>query len=182
MAAGTLQRWLGLASGRDMALRAKQLCMRTLQRETRHHIVIEAGLLPAGAAVAAGAVHSVGAFMGVIDGVTAKAGGRRLGDLGRLFVTCRTGGLVMCPLQRETRHPVMIEAGLLPVPGRMAAGAIGAVLTLVDVILAVAGETIPRGFADAIVWPVAARASGRGVLANQREVCVAIVIEGRCPP
>jgi len=182
MTADTLQRGLGLPRRWHMALRAEQLAMRALQGETRHAVMVETGLLPVAAIVAAGAIHAVRALMAVIGSMTAKAGDGRLDELGRLLVARGTGSLVMRPVEREARHLVMIETRLLPVSGCMAAGAIGAILALVGIVLAVAGDTILGRFADCIIRPVASRACGRAMLADQRESGVAIMVEGRGPP
>ena len=123
-----------------MAALAADAGMLAGQGEARHCAVVEADLLPPAFHMAARAILAVRALVYIIRRMAAKACGRWLCALRRLLVAGGASGKTVSALQRETRHAIMIETGLLPRRGIMAGSAIGPAAALVRVIARMTGD------------------------------------------
>ncbi len=153
--------------------------MSALQREIGHLVMIELGILPILVVVAFFAVGAVAAFMAVVFCVAAYARHWRFLDTSVGSMAACTGCGGMCAEQRKTCFLGMIEFYILPVTRCVTIGAGGSALTFVRIVLGVAGDAGFLRFAYRIVGAVAASAGRSGMLAQQRERRVAIMIE-RC--
>jgi hypothetical protein len=138
------------------------------QWEAGHGGMIEADGFPGRFIVAACAIWTVSALVGVFGGMASVAGYRRLFHFGRLLVAASTDCFAMRTLKRETRHPVMIEIDHPPRPRGVAVRTIFAVLTLVCVIIYMTRNTGARRMEIGIALAMTARAAGRGMLAHKR--------------
>jgi len=162
-----------------VASTAGKRCVLADQREPRQGVIEHDLALPGDDVVAASAIIPEFALMRIICGMTADTGYGQVNDVRGLFVTRRAFERVMRARQREARHRIMIEAVFLPVTAVVAIGAARAVAPFVDVILGVTGKAAARWFSDTVGHAMARRAGRAGMLTEQGESGVAIMVE-RC--
>ncbi len=153
--------------------------MGALQGEVGHLVMIELGILPILVVVAFSAIGAVASFVAVVFLVAANARHRRLLDAAVGTVAAGTGCGSVRAQQGKPRFLGVIEFHILPIARCVAIGASSSALTFVRVVLGVAGDAGFLRFADGVVGAVAACTGRTGMLAQQRERCVAIMIE-RC--
>lgn len=153
--------------------------MGALQGEVGHLVMIELGILPILVIVAFFAIGTVASLVTVVFLVAADARHRRLFDASvGTMAACTRRGSVRAK-QGKARFLGVIEFHILPIARCVAIGAGGSALTFVRVVLGVAGDAGFLRFANRVVGAVAACARRSSMLAQQRERCVAIVVERR---
>lgn len=153
--------------------------MGALQGEVGHLVMIELGILPILVVVAFSAIGAVAPLVAIVFLVAAYARHRRFLDAAVGTVAAGTGCGGVRAQQGESRFLGVIELHILPIARCVAIGAGGSALTFVRVVLGVAGDTGFLRFADGVVGAVAACTGRSGMLAQQRERRIAIMIE-RC--
>jgi len=162
--------------GPGVAGKALQALVGTVENEFGALVVIKIPTLPVGRVVAGLAARSEFAFVHVILVVapdTVRSGVLELGCLVALLAF----DLDVFAKERETRQAV-VELADFPAFLVVAAVTLLAFLAFVLVVLLVAGKTDGRQFLFIQVAGMAAVALGPGVLATQRVLGFAIVIEG----
>lgn len=90
--------------------------------------------------MARGTVRSELSLVDIVIRVTAEAGDGQFDDAGWLLVAGSTGQGLVCAAQGKTGHHIVVEAALLPVAAIVAARAIRAIASLVNVIRDMAGD------------------------------------------
>ena len=128
--------------------------------------------------VAAFAARSFLTFVSVVFAVARNASALNFGSDSSGSVTTLAAGAGMGTAQRKMRVAVVVEAGLFPARGVVAALAFGAVAAFVRVVFLMAAYASHRQLAGRPAACVAGIACKRGMPPGQREACLAAVIEG----
>lgn len=168
---------LGRKSLVSMAFLARYRRVLACQREARQFMIKEHLALPAIDIVTTAAIGPKPRFMGVIVGMASHAGTGRQLHMRRFFVTCLAQHRLVCALQREAGHRVMIELGNLPVFAVVAFGALGAVAAFMRIVLFVTANAGHRRILDRVIRAVATSASGGHMRADKLESRILIMIE-----
>ena len=167
---------------RRMTIGTFNVAVLAQQRKGRQVMLKERRVFPIGLCVTVTALFAKLAVMWVIIKVTRHTvvAGRQLEN--RLDMAVVTGNRFVCAVKQELSRTVVIKGGLGPGFGRMAQAAIGAAMPGVAVIFQV---TADAGHIHDIIKRVFAVAVGTGqtcVLAFERKVGVAGVVEACVSP
>ena len=150
-----LGRQMNLTRRLDMATLAFDARVATLQRETGHLVVVKMRQLPARLVVARLAFGSIATFVAIVLRMTAVAFHGRLCHPRWLDMARCAACFTMGPAERKVSLPLVIKHDLLPHLAGMALNAFRAVLSFVNVILAMAIDTGRRRVAIDLVHTMA---------------------------
>jgi hypothetical protein len=147
------------------------------ERETGELMVKEHLALPAINIVAIAAIGPQPLIMGIIAGVTAYTLGWRQFHMRRFLVTCLAQDWLVCPLQWEASHRVVVEFGYFPVFAIMAFSAVRPIAAFVGIVFLVATDAGHRWLFESIVGAVTPGTCCGRMRADQFESRILIVIE-----
>ncbi len=147
------------------------------QGEPRQPMVEAQRLAPPCFVMATRAIGTETPAMRVVGAMATDAGGGRLDRMQRSDVARGADDATMRAFQGQSGHPVVIEMDGLPLGGGMAGCAIGAKLTVMHILVRMAGDAGRRWMPLGHVLAVTAHTAGRCVGTDQGEARVAIMVE-----
>ena len=165
MARGAFARRFKAVHGFDVAGGAAHTLVRPDQGETRRLVVIENRPFPARRRMAGRAIAAIIPLVDVVLAMTGGALHRRAQPLVLRAMAGSAGDRAMLSDERKARPP-MIEQGAFPAQLGVAAGAVGTVAALVDIVGQVARDALSRRSGEAIA-DMAIGASGHLMRADQ---------------
>lgn len=150
------------------------------QRKARTRVVVEKAGIPVEGVVASATIPTEAAFVDVVLAMTGAAAG--VAEVGKVVsaMTALAAHVFVTSEQGKSRQSMVIEGGILPARGTVTIGTLGAVLTFVNVIGLMAGNTGSPDIGEIVA--LVTRGTGRGHVAARQYKVRGAVIEFRFGP